>query len=60
MITYNELYDLLRKERYSEQLQPLPKRFTFEFVEYINDKKNLANQEGDIFSDEIVKINSLA
>ena len=27
MITYNELYDALRKERYSEQLQPIPKNF---------------------------------
>src|SRR3990167_8867300 len=25
MITYNELYEALRKERYSEQLQPIPK-----------------------------------
>ena len=34
MITYNELYDALRKERYSEQLQPIPKRFIKEVSDY--------------------------
>ena len=27
MITYNELYEALRKEKYSDQLQLLPKSF---------------------------------
>jgi len=55
MITYNELYDALRKERYSEQLQPIPKRFIKEVAKYLKDKKSVVDKEGDDFSDEITK-----
>ena len=55
MITYNELYDALRKERYSEQLQPIPKRFIQEVSAYLKDKKEIANKEDDEFSDTIIK-----
>ena len=56
MITYNDVYEALRKERYSEQLQPLPKKFISQVAEYIGDKKKIASQEGDIMSDEINKV----
>ena len=55
MITYNELYDALRKERYSEQLQPIPKNFIKEFSAYLKDKKEIANKDDDNFSDTILK-----
>jgi len=55
MITYNELYDALRKERYSEQLQPIPKIFIKEVAAYLKDKKEIANKKNDEFSDTIVK-----
>ncbi len=55
MITYNELYDALRKERYSEQLQPIPKNFIKEVSAYLNDKKEIANKKNDDFSDTILK-----
>ena len=55
MITYNELYDALRKERYSEQLQPIPKNFIKEVSAYLKDKKEIANKENDEFSDTILK-----
>jgi len=55
MITYNELYDALRKERYSEQLQPIPKKFIKEVAAYLNDKKEIANKKNDDFSDTILK-----
>jgi len=55
MITYNELYDALRKERYSEQLQPIPKRFIKEVAAYLKDKKEIANKDNDDFSDTILK-----
>ena len=55
MITYNELYDALRKERYSEQLQPIPKNFIKEVSAYLNDKKEIANKKSDDFSDTIMK-----
>ncbi len=55
MITYNELYDALRKERYSEQLQPIPKKFIKEVAEYLKDKKEIANKDEDDFSDTLLK-----
>ena len=55
MITYNELYDALRKERYSEQLQYLPKNFIKEVAIYLKDKKKIAEKESDDFSDAITK-----
>ena len=62
MITYNDIYEALRKERYSEQLQPLPKKFVQEVAEYIKEKKKVSKQsdieESDkaLFSDEEAKI----
>ena len=55
MITYNELYDALRKERYSEQLQPIAKNFIKEVYAYLKDKKEIASKESDEFSDTILK-----
>ena len=55
MITYSDLYEAARKERYSEQLQPLPKNFILEMAEYLREKKQLSLKEDDIFSDMIAK-----
>lgn len=55
MITYNELYDALRKERYSEQLQPIPKNFIKDISAYLKDKKEIAEKKDDDFSDTILK-----
>lgn len=55
MITYNDIYEAARKERYSEQLQPIPKNFVKEFSDYIFEKKDAASKEDD-FSDNFVKI----
>lgn len=55
MITYSDLYEAARKERYSEQLQPLQKNFITEVAEYLKEKKQLSLKEDDIFSDMIAK-----
>jgi len=55
MISYNELYDALRKERYSEQLQPIPKNFIKEFALYLKDKKEFVNKKSEDFSEVILK-----
>lgn len=55
MITYQSIYDLLRKEKYSEELQSLPKSFFKEVAEYIQDKKKIITKEGDMFSEAISK-----
>ncbi|MFH1802227.1 MAG: hypothetical protein ABH864_02125 [archaeon] len=55
MIGYNELYEILRKEKYSEQLQNLPKKFVEEFKEYLEENKPLSSNKSDLFSDSIAK-----
>jgi DNA replication initiation complex subunit (GINS family) len=55
MITYSDIYEAARKERYSEQLQPIPKNFVTEVSVYLKDKKEIAAKEDDEFSDIILK-----
>lgn len=55
VITYNDLYEALRKERYNEQLQPLPKNFIQDTAEYFQEKKKIAGKEQDVFSDTVMK-----
>jgi len=55
MITYNDIYEASRKERYSEQLQQLPKNFVNEVAFYLKEKREIASKDNDIFSDVIVK-----
>ncbi len=55
MIVYNDIYEAARKERYSEQLQKLPKKFIDEVSMYLKEKKELASKEEDVFSDVIIK-----
>ncbi len=55
MITYNDIYEAARKERYTDQLQPLNKTFVSGVSEYLKDKKELANKEDAEFSDVIIK-----
>ncbi|MFC1686186.1 hypothetical protein ACFLZZ_04180 [Nanoarchaeota archaeon] len=55
MITYAELYELLRKEKYTEQLQSLPKGFFNEAAAYFRDKKKVAEKSDDLFNETIAK-----
>lgn len=55
MITYNDVYEAARSERYSEQLQKLPKNFIKEVADYMREKKEIASKEDDSFSDIIIK-----
>ncbi len=55
MIVYNDIYESARKERYSEQLQPLSKNFISEVSEYLREKKEATSKEEDIFSDIVIK-----
>ncbi len=55
MITYNEIYEAARKERYSETLQPIPKNFIKEIAEYLKEKKEISQKEDNNFSDVILK-----
>lgn len=55
MIIYNDIYEAARKERYSDQLQPLSKNFVGEIAGYLKDKKEVASKKTDDFSDVILK-----
>jgi len=55
MITYNDIYEAARKERYSEKLQPLQKNFIKEFVQYLEEKKQITMKKDDFFSDIVIK-----
>jgi DNA replication initiation complex subunit (GINS family) len=55
MITYNDIYEASRKERYSDRLCPLPKKFVSEVAIYLKEKKEAAAREGDAFSEVVIK-----
>jgi len=55
MITYNDIYESARKERYSEQLQSLTKNFIEEVANYLKEKKEMASKDDDVFSDVVLK-----
>ncbi len=55
MITYNDIYEASRKERYSDQLQQLSKNFVNEVADYLKEKKEIASKQEDVFPDVIVK-----
>ncbi|MBI4116502.1 DNA replication complex GINS family protein [Candidatus Pacearchaeota archaeon] len=54
MITYNEIYEAVRKER-AEELQPLPKNFLDEVSVYLKEKKEFSSKNIDDFSDSAMK-----
>jgi DNA replication initiation complex subunit (GINS family) len=49
------LYELLRKEKFSETLQQLPKNFLQDTSEYLNEKREQSSKENDMFLDSIAK-----
>lgn len=55
MISYNDLYELLRKEKYSETLQVLPKNFLSEFSDYVLEKKDVSTVGNDLFADSVAR-----
>jgi len=55
MITYNDIYEAARKERYSKQVQKLSEKFLTDFSNYLKEKKEISIKEDDVFSDVIVK-----
>ncbi len=55
MITYQDLYDALRIEKFNQQLQKLPDNFLQDIAEYIKDKKNILNKDAKGFEEVIKK-----
>jgi len=55
MIGYNELYELLRKEKYSEGLQPLPKKLLTDFKEFLDSNTDSAPTGKNLFVESTEK-----
>lgn len=52
---YDELYDLFRKEKYSDQLQPLPKKIVSDFAIYLKRKREEFSRHQDFFADSLLQ-----
>ncbi|MCK4997802.1 hypothetical protein KAS08_05870 [Candidatus Pacearchaeota archaeon] len=55
MLTFSDIYEAMRKEKYSENLQILPKKFLAECNGYFEEKKEFLKKEDDLFSDMAIK-----
>ena len=55
MLTFSDIYEAMRKEKYSENLQMLPKKFLGEASDYFAEKKEFLSKESDLFSDMAIK-----
>jgi DNA replication initiation complex subunit (GINS family) len=55
MLTFSDIYEAMRKEKYSENLQILPKAFLADASNYFAEKKKFLNNEDDLFSDVAIK-----
>jgi DNA replication initiation complex subunit (GINS family) len=55
MLTFSDIYEAMRKEKYSESLQVLPKKFLVDAAEYFKEKKEFLSKEDDLFSDVAIK-----
>jgi len=55
MLTFSDIYEAMRKEKYSENLQILPRKFLVEAAEYFKEKKEFLGKEDDLFSDVAIK-----
>ena len=55
MITYKDIYEASKKERYSENLQPIPKGFIRDVAKYLKEKRGAACKDNDVFSDNLLK-----
>ncbi|MEK6915908.1 MAG: hypothetical protein AABW89_05200 [Nanoarchaeota archaeon] len=55
MIKYEDLYEILRREKINDPLQKMPSDFMKDFSELIHEKKNTITNNGNFFSDEIMK-----
>jgi len=55
MISYEDIYEAAKKERYSESLQPISKIFVKEVAKYLKEKREIANKEENSFSEVLLK-----
>ncbi|MBS3166678.1 hypothetical protein J4403_00540 [Candidatus Woesearchaeota archaeon] len=59
IITYESLYEILRREKFKEEIQELPKDFIKKVVNYLNDKAGIIEtqeKKRSIFSGEVDRV----
>lgn len=56
MISYNDIYTIVRQEKYSEILQKLPKNFLDEVREYIKEKRKILEKKPEEFDEALNKL----
>ena len=54
MLNYNDLYEMLRKEKYSEQMQQLDKSIVSEFAEYLKSLRSQSDTDSDLYADSVL------
>lgn len=55
MIKYEDLYEILRREKTNESLQKLSDNFMKDFSEFIHQNKKAITESADFFADEIIR-----
>lgn len=55
MLDYNELYEYLRKEKYGDQLQALPKTFITEVADFLRERRKHFSATPELFSEEALR-----
>jgi len=55
MLSYNDLFEYLRKEKYGEQLQKLPSDFISDFSEFMSETKKNFSSSDDLFSEDSLR-----
>ncbi|MEM2772454.1 MAG: hypothetical protein QXR88_01225, partial [Candidatus Pacearchaeota archaeon] len=56
MISYNDIFNILRQEKYNEVLQKLPKNFINDLRDYIKEKKKILEKQTDEFDEALNKL----
>ena len=55
MLKYEELYEILRKEKTNDSLQKIAPDFIKSFSEFIHENKKTITRNGDFFAEEIMR-----
>ena len=55
MLSYNDLFEYLRKEKYGEQLQKLPSDFVSDFSDFLTETRKNFSSSDDLFSEDSLK-----
>ena len=55
MLSYEDLYEHLRKEKYGDSLQTLPINFIEQFADYMKTHRENLEGNDDLFSEEVIR-----